>query len=498
MSGSPSSSGVTGAVDIVGQMAGEYRLRRKVGEGAFGAVYEAEHPLLRRRAAVKVLHQGAGVDSQGVLRFISEAQAVNQVRNPYIIDIFSFGRLADGRHFYVMDYLDGEPLDAYLKRETRCSVPTALQLLRPLGEALDAAHAVGIIHRDLKPQNIFLSWTQSGDTVPKLLDFGTAKLLDGSQVHTMSGTTIGTPLYMSPEQARAEAVDARSDVYALGVLCHQLLTGELPITGSSTFAVLAGHIMTPPPRVSEVHRDLSPELDAPVIHMLQKDPNARPPTAGEALAELAKAAERAGYAVPAGPLRLPRPPPRPVDENCDTVEQTAPPTTAAGGTPVERILTPHPQRPVTTLVAARRGLSWPMMGLLAALGAALTYVVTTTVGPAARAPASAASLAVETAAPAASSAAVIEPPPRTIDVIVQGAPPEARVLLDGKVLGNADTPIALPHGEAPIRLMISAPGYEPATITVVPDKSSAQPVNLRKRATTASPRGVPRDLENPF
>ena len=208
MSGSSSSTVVVGA-DIVGQMAGEYRLRRKLGEGAFGAVYEAEHPLLRRRAAVKVLHQVAGVDSQSVLRFISEAQAINQVKSPYIVDVFSFGKLADGRHFYVMDLLDGEALDVHLKRERRCSVATALKLLRPIAEALDAAHAVGIVHRDLKPQNIYLAWNTAGETVPKLLDFGTAKLLDGSQVHTMSSTTIGTPLYMSPEQARAEAVDAR-------------------------------------------------------------------------------------------------------------------------------------------------------------------------------------------------------------------------------------------------------------------------------------------------
>jgi eukaryotic-like serine/threonine-protein kinase len=184
-------------------MAGEYRLLRKLGEGGFGAVYEAEHPLLKRRAAVKVLHRVADKDSDSVLRFISEAQAVNQIRNRHIIDVFSFGQLSDGRHFYVMDLLDGEPLDRWLKHEGRVDVATALQLLTPIAEALDLAHAAGIVHRDLKPQNIFLAWDPNGEIVPKLLDFGMAKLLSESPVHTVSGTPIGTPLYMSTDRHAA-------------------------------------------------------------------------------------------------------------------------------------------------------------------------------------------------------------------------------------------------------------------------------------------------------
>src|SRR5688572_11638997 len=193
-----------GGQDVVGRMAGEYRLMRKLGEGGFGAVYEAEHPLLRRRAAVKVLHQVAGMDSDAVLRFISEAQAANHIRSRHIVDIFSFGKLPDGRHFYVMDLLDGEALDQFLARMGPLDVGLVLQILGPIAEALDMAHAAGIVHRDLKPQNVFLSWDASGTTVPVLLDFGVAKLLGDASVHTVSGTPIGTPLYMSPEQARGE------------------------------------------------------------------------------------------------------------------------------------------------------------------------------------------------------------------------------------------------------------------------------------------------------
>ncbi|MET0792966.1 MAG: serine/threonine-protein kinase, partial [Polyangiaceae bacterium] len=309
MADSPPSKANSVAPEIAGQMAGEYRLGRKLGEGGFGAVYEAIHPLLKRRAAVKVLHRIAGSDSEAVLRFVAEARAVNQIRNRHIIDIFSFGKLPDGRHFYVMDLLEGEPLDRYLAREGRCSVEITVQLLRPIAEALDAAHAAGVVHRDLKPQNIYLIWDSTGETVPKLLDFGMAKLLGESPVHTVSGTPLGTPHYMSPEQARGDLVDGRSDVYALGVLCYELLTGQLPMIGENTIGVLMAHIIQVPTPPSEVCPELSAELDAPILRMLEKKPELRQATASEALSELALAAERAGAAVPSGAPRLSRPAP---------------------------------------------------------------------------------------------------------------------------------------------------------------------------------------------
>jgi serine/threonine protein kinase len=322
------------ATTVAGQMAGEYRLRRKLGEGAFGAVYEAEHPVLKRRAAVKVLHQIADKDSDAVQRFISEAQAVNQIRNRHIVHVFSFGQLPDGRHFFVMDLLDGEPLDRRLRRDGRFPVATALQLLRPIAEALDAAHAAGIVHRDIKPQNIYLAWEPSGDTVPKLLDFGMAKLLGESPVRTLSGTPIGTPLYMSPEQARGEAVDGRSDVYALGVLCYELLTGKLPITGDSTIVVLMAHVTQPAPPPSEVS-DVPAELNAPVLRMLEKAPSARFATAGEALAALIQAAERAGHTVPSGMPQLPPPSRATAGESDDTLSsaETVPSPNPTPGVP---------------------------------------------------------------------------------------------------------------------------------------------------------------------
>ena len=158
-----------------GEVIGEYEIAGKVGQGGFGTVYKAVHPLIGKQVAIKVLARKFSADPEMVSRFIAEARAVNQIRNRYIIDIFSFGQLADHRHYYVMEFLDGEPLDARLERGP-LELVAALPILRAVGKALDAAHAKGIAHRDLKPENVFLVQGED-DMWPKLLDFGVAKLM---------------------------------------------------------------------------------------------------------------------------------------------------------------------------------------------------------------------------------------------------------------------------------------------------------------------------------
>jgi serine/threonine-protein kinase len=293
--------------DLYGEMAGEYRILRKLGTGGFGTVFEAEHPVLKRKAAVKVLHENRSVDSNAVSRFVAEAQSANQIRHRHIVDIFSFGTLKGGRHFYVMDLLDGAPLDRYLKEHGTLAPDVALPLLRPIADALDALHRGGIVHRDVKPANIFLAWESSGEVVPKLLDFGLVKLLQDSPALTASGVPMGTPFYMSPEQCRGEKVDARSDVYAFGVICYELLTGSPPFVGESASAVLVMHVVNEPAPPSSRASGLPTELDAPVLAMLAKDPAKRPATVGEGFRALEEAAARAGLDVPAGLLHLPRP-----------------------------------------------------------------------------------------------------------------------------------------------------------------------------------------------
>ncbi len=430
-------------------MAGEYRLGRLLGEGGFGAVYEAEHPLLKRRAAVKVLHRVAEKDSDAVQRFIAEAQAVNQIRNRHIIDIFSFGKLADGRHFYVMDLLEGEPLDRFLKRTGRVEVPTALQLLQPIAEALDLAHAAGIVHRDLKPQNIFLAWDPSGETTPKLLDFGMAKLLGNSPVRTISGTPIGTPLYMSPEQARGDKVDARSDVYALGVLCYEMLTGRLPFEAETTMAVLMAHLVQAPERPSDVCDALPEALNAPLLSMLAKDPAARPDSAGEALAAVRYAAVRAGIVTPAGLPRLPRP---------EKMETSADHESSNDVSSVEQATTEGVALLATpSSVPGARRILWLVGAALFAVGVLGAFLMRS-LGPKAE-PVSKASVpapvsAADAASPAASSSAL------------------------------ATAPSA------------SAPLVEPSATPSAPSPRRAPEQRARKSAP--APSAVPRDLESPF
>ena len=534
MSDQTQPSDVPSPADVAGRMAGEYRLGRKLGEGGFGAVYEAEHPVLRRRAAVKVLHQVAGVDSDAVLRFIAEAQAASHVRSRHIVDVFSFGKLSNGRHFYVMDLLDGDPLDRFLRRHERVDIPTALQLMRPIAEALDAAHAAGVVHRDLKPQNIFLSWDPSGETVPKLLDFGMAKLLGDSMVNTVSGVPIGTPLYMSPEQARGEKVDGRSDVYALGVLCHEMLTGQVPFTSESPLSVLMCHLTVEPPRASQVCPALPAALDEPILHMLHKQPSGRPASAGQALAALIAAAEGAGYPVPSGLPHLPRPisvpSPRP-SFVLGTDTPAAAPTLLASSSNAGHLaprgpVPPQPREGVP--LSQGRAQRWPFWTLLVALAGGGLYLAVSNLNKAARraatptaaAPTAVTSTAVPPAAmavapgsdPMAKPRAVATPDPsaapaRTqppaaevaseVRLTLRGAPAGARVSLDGKALGDAAAGVALSRGDAALQLAVSAPGYETQTLRVVPDQDVRLDIKLKKRPARPSG-GIPSDLESPF
>ncbi|HEX6244013.1 MAG TPA: protein kinase [Polyangiales bacterium] len=444
--------------DRAGRMAGEYRLGRKLGEGGFGAVYEAVHPLLKRRAAVKVLHRGADPNSEAVQRFIAEAQAVNQIRSPHIVDIFSFGQLSDGRHFYVMDLLEGEPLDRFLAHAGRVDVSTALQLLRPIGEALDAAHAAGIVHRDLKPQNIFLAWNAQGLAVPTLLDFGMAKLLGDAGVNTVSGTPLGTPLYMSPEQARGQKVDQRSDIYALGVLVHELLTGQLPIIGDTTIAVLMAHIHEEPAPVSKVCPDLPAALDAPILQMLAKQPEQRPVSASAALLGVSAAAEAAGIAITSGLPELPRP--APVPESARPGELSG---TLAADSPSAQ-LTPQP--PSAPPVRSPRRMRWFSLGAVIALALGAMLLAMRDGATRQAEPAGANQLVPDAAQ---------DPPPSLPSATpALAAPPEA-----------AREAVSVTPDEAPPEL---------------PDalRPDAGAPSARRKKSAGPATRIPRDLENPF
>jgi serine/threonine-protein kinase len=262
-----------------GTVAGAYVLQRMVASGGGGTVYEAQHRLLGRRTAVKVLRRELASSPQMVKRFLREALAVNVIKHPHIVDIYEFGELPDGRPFYVMELLEGVDLRTMLTEKGRFSPPEVVELLEPVCSALEAAHAQGIVHRDLKASNILIC-QRDGRPFPKLLDFGIAKLLhpeNGDAGLTVVGTRLGTSYTMAPEQIRASTVDARTDIYALGVVLFHLLTGQYPFRGEKMSDIERQHLETPPPRASQ-HAPVSTVLDAVILKAMEKAPDRRFPT----------------------------------------------------------------------------------------------------------------------------------------------------------------------------------------------------------------------------
>jgi tRNA A-37 threonylcarbamoyl transferase component Bud32 len=280
-----------------GHRVGEYEIEAKIGEGGFGSVFRAVHPVIGKVVAIKVLHRRYSAQPEMVRRFVAEARAVNQIRHRNIIDIFAFGQLEDGRHYYVMEYLEGNTLEQLITQGGPMSLAESIPVLRRLARALDAAHAKGIAHRDLKPDNVFMAMDEDGGCQPKLLDFGIAKLLAEEapeKFKTRTGAPIGTPQYMSPEQCRGRGVDHRTDIYGFGIMAYRMLTGVLPFDGEDYMEILLAHLQQEPRPPSSIVGSLPHGVDEAIQWMLQKDPAARPANLSTAVRSLEAAAEAAG------------------------------------------------------------------------------------------------------------------------------------------------------------------------------------------------------------
>ncbi len=275
---------------MIGEMVGSYRILHKLGEGGMGVVYQAEHNVIGRRAAIKMLKPEASANKDTVDRFFNEARATARIKHSGLIDIFDFGHHSDGSAFIVMELLDGEALVAMLERDGRLGFAPMTDIMVQLCAAIGAAHAKGIVHRDLKPENVFLVPDDvKGGTRVKVLDFGIAKLAgdDAGSVKTRTGSMMGTPLYMSPEQCRgAGEVDWRSDIYAVGCMLYELSCGRPPFLGAGPGDVIVGHIATTPDPPSKYEPALPPELDALILRCLAKTPEGRPQSLAEVSEEL--------------------------------------------------------------------------------------------------------------------------------------------------------------------------------------------------------------------
>ncbi|HYI00429.1 serine/threonine-protein kinase [Hyalangium sp.] len=261
---------------LLGSHVSEYVIQERIGAGGMGIVYRAVQPLIGKQVAIKILKADITVARELVQRLLVEARVVNAIQHRGVIDIFGFGQLPDGRPYVVMELLQGVSLSTFIRKRKRLPAEEAVAILDEMLAALGAAHRGGVIHRDLKPGNVFLVENSEGERSVKLLDFGIAKVAEfrPSRPLTMEGHILGTPEYMAPEQVRGEKVGPTSDLYAMGVIAFQMLTGRLPFLGEQT-RVLVAQMEEKPPALSSLVPDVPKVLETIVMRLLAKAPASR-------------------------------------------------------------------------------------------------------------------------------------------------------------------------------------------------------------------------------
>lgn len=277
------------AGDVV---ASRFRLVSKLGQGTMGSVWSADHLTLKVRVAVKFMDGPTALaDKTALLRFEQEARSAASIKSPHVVSIIDYGKDASGYPYLAMELLSGESLEARLQREGRLSLEATLEVVAQACKGLEKAHAAGVAHRDLKPENLFLCKESDGFTV-KILDFGIAKTF-GSNVSmtlTATGQMLGTPIFMSPEQAYGHEIDTRCDLYSLGVVAFNCLTGHLPFEETKTVGELVVAIaMRPPPSITKYRNDLPPAVVAWFDRVMQKSPDKRFQSAREMAEALGEA-----------------------------------------------------------------------------------------------------------------------------------------------------------------------------------------------------------------
>ena len=269
---------------------GNFKLDKVLGRGAMGTIYKATQLSLGKAVVIKLLHKHLAESVSQTKRFEQEALAASIVSHPNVIQIIDFGHADDGSLYIAMEYVPGVDLAELLFNNFPLDPRRVIKIVEQVCYALDEAHACGVLHRDLKPENIMVSDRRNMSDFVKVLDFGIAKLQDevgGIDAYkTAAGVVCGTPEYMSPEQARGEELDGRTDLYALGVLLFQLVTYKLPFDGETALAIVSKQLSDPPPRPTDLVSDVPEGLSALILGLLAKDRRRRPQSAMDVAAEL--------------------------------------------------------------------------------------------------------------------------------------------------------------------------------------------------------------------
>ena len=382
-----------------GTTVGKYRLHEIVGRGGMGVVYRGEHVYIGKEVAVKILHEGYGGREESIKRFLREARAASLINHPNIVDVTDFGKSNDGTVFFVMELLEGEALDTVLQRDRRLDLLRSITIVNQMAGALGSAHSKGIVHRDLKPENVMLIRREgrrelirqiTDDEGPrtvterekafdfvKILDFGVAKVRDPDSNEarvTQQGVVFGTPEYMAPETARVGISDPRTDIYALGVMFYEMLTGTVPFTGETPVDVMLKVVSqaVPPPRQKAPDIEITPEAEALIMKALSKDPLQRHQTMEELFNDLQQCYGRVRYrrqlevraSPPAPPIplqRVKRPSgSRPAEDAAPGGLGTPPGAPAFGSEAVEAVAPGPPSQPILLTKRKERKRTLPM------------------------------------------------------------------------------------------------------------------------------------------
>jgi serine/threonine-protein kinase len=524
-------SSFTASDPLLGQVLGNHLVLSCIGGGGMGVVYLAEHTVLGRKAAIKVLLPEFSRSSELVQRFFFEARATSQLKHPAFVDVFDSGTLPDGSAYLIMEYLSGETLGAHLARRQRLPVGEALVLASAIAEGVGHAHGHDIVHRDLKPDNVFLVATPEGEVRIKVLDFGIAKLTSvnsprGSETRT--GMLLGTPLFMAPEQCRGAGkvmIDHRADVYALGCILHAMLSGQPPFPLEGFGEIISAQLSQQPPPLRSLDPGIPPPVEALVLRMLAKRPEDRPDGMAAVRAEIANLA-LASYPSPAAPpgyspvmptpggSSVPLPMARTAKLSPHNLPSERPRATeeVVGGlstfsSAASLIDVPPGHRPMQ-----RSRVAWIGAGALGVVvvGAALLWLVEGRGKESpAEPPASHLDLpAIQPIAPegtrgpppaAAVGSPEKAPVPATVTMTVRSVPPGAEVIdgQTGDLLGSTPFERVFPAGPGTARLLLRMDGFRSKGLSLGLDRDQQISVTMDRRPAARHARAASRGTDAP-